>query len=108
MAPVRSFKDEDEAAALAAASAYGLALGIVTRDAARGLELARRIPTGIVHINDQTVNDEAVAPSTGWLPPAPVRASAATPISTPSPASAGSPSAPRRRVIRTEIGRAHV
>ncbi|WP_095756427.1 benzaldehyde dehydrogenase [Streptomyces xinghaiensis] len=65
VAPVRSFKDEDEAAALAAASEYGLALGIVTRDAARGLELARRIPTGIVHINDQTVSDEAVAPFGG-------------------------------------------
>ena len=33
----------------------------------RGLspELARRIPTGIVHINDQTVNDEANTPFGG-------------------------------------------
>ena len=30
-----------------------------------GLELAERIPTGLVHINDQTVNDEAVAPFGG-------------------------------------------
>lgn len=44
---------------------YGLSLGIVTRDAARGLDLADRIPTGIAHINDQTVNDEAVAPFGG-------------------------------------------
>ncbi|WAX76565.1 benzaldehyde dehydrogenase [Streptomyces sp. KMM 9044] len=65
VAPVRSFGGVDEAAALAAASPYGLSLGIVTRDAARGLELAERIPTGIVHINDQTVNDEAVAPFGG-------------------------------------------
>ncbi|WP_055691765.1 aldehyde dehydrogenase family protein [Streptomyces prasinus] len=65
VAPVRSFADTDEAAALAAASPYGLSLGIVTRDAARGLDLAERIPTGIVHINDQTVNDEAVAPFGG-------------------------------------------
>ncbi|WP_373300678.1 aldehyde dehydrogenase family protein [Streptomyces chromofuscus] len=42
-----------------------MSLGTVTRDAARGLELAERIPTGIVHINDQTVNDEAVAPFGG-------------------------------------------
>ncbi|NBE54096.1 benzaldehyde dehydrogenase [Streptomyces boluensis] len=65
VAPVRSFATEDEAAALAAASPYGLSLGIVTRDTARGLALADRIPTGIAHINDQTVNDEAVAPFGG-------------------------------------------
>ncbi|EGX55055.1 aldehyde dehydrogenase, partial [Streptomyces zinciresistens K42] len=65
VAPVRPFADDEEAAALAAASSYGLSLGIVTRDAARGLDLAERIPTGIVHINDQTVNDEAVAPFGG-------------------------------------------
>ncbi|MGW0914442.1 aldehyde dehydrogenase family protein [Streptomyces sp. NPDC002784] len=65
VAPVRSFSTADEAAALAADGPYGLSLGIVTRDAARGLDLAERIPTGIVHINDQTVNDEAVAPFGG-------------------------------------------
>ncbi|MFD7998990.1 aldehyde dehydrogenase family protein [Streptomyces mirabilis] len=65
VAPVRSFADADEAAALAAAGPYGLSLGIVTRDTARGLDLAERIPTGIAHINDQTVNDEAVAPFGG-------------------------------------------
>lgn len=65
VAPVRPFKDAEEAAALAADSPYGLSVGIVTRDPARGLDLADRIPTGIVHINDQTVNDEAVAPFGG-------------------------------------------
>ncbi|MGW7331478.1 aldehyde dehydrogenase family protein [Streptomyces sp. NPDC054840] len=65
VAPVRSFATEEEAVALASAGPYGLSLGIVTRDAARGLDLADRIPTGIVHINDQTVNDEAVAPFGG-------------------------------------------
>ncbi|WP_427924332.1 benzaldehyde dehydrogenase [Streptomyces sp. cg40] len=65
VAPVRSFATPEEAAALATTGPYGLSLGIVTRDAARGLDLAERIPTGIVHINDQTVNDEAVAPFGG-------------------------------------------
>ncbi|MER6091929.1 aldehyde dehydrogenase family protein [Streptomyces bluensis] len=65
VAPVRPFKDADDAAALAADGPYGLSLGIVTRDTARGLDLAERIPTGIAHINDQTVNDEAVAPFGG-------------------------------------------
>ncbi|MEW1660207.1 aldehyde dehydrogenase family protein [Streptomyces sp. NPDC093707] len=61
VAPVRAFHTVDEAVALANESSYGLALGIVTRDAARALELAERIPTGLLHLNDQTVNDEPVA-----------------------------------------------
>lgn len=65
VAPVVKFDSLDEAVALATASEYGLALGIVTADAMRGMELADRIPTGIVHINDQTVNDEANAPFGG-------------------------------------------
>ncbi|GLX17418.1 aldehyde dehydrogenase family protein [Streptomyces lavendulae] len=65
VAPVRSFATEDEAVELASAGPYGLSLGIVTADAGRGLELAGRIPTGIAHVNDQTVNDEAVAPFGG-------------------------------------------
>ncbi|WP_411104676.1 aldehyde dehydrogenase family protein [Streptomyces sp. cmx-4-9] len=65
VAPVRSFTTEEEAVALASAGPYGLALGIVTPDVARGLDLAQRIPTGIVHVNDQTVEDEAVAPFGG-------------------------------------------
>ncbi|MCT2588095.1 aldehyde dehydrogenase family protein [Actinophytocola gossypii] len=67
VAPVVRFASVDEAVALAADSAYGLSLSILTGDAMRGLALADRIPTGIVHINDQTVNDEAVAPFGGVL-----------------------------------------
>ncbi|WP_405161615.1 benzaldehyde dehydrogenase [Nocardia sp. NBC_01499] len=66
VAPVLSFRSEDEAVRLATGNDYGLSLGIVTADAARGLELADRIPTGIVHINDQTVGGEAVAPFGGF------------------------------------------
>ncbi|MEU8816722.1 aldehyde dehydrogenase family protein [Actinoplanes sp. NPDC048796] len=65
VAPVARFGSLDEAVALATTSEYGLSLGIVTRDAMRGVELADRIPTGIAHINDQTVNDEANAPFGG-------------------------------------------
>ena len=67
VAPVVRFGSEDEAVELAAASEYGLSLSILTADAMRGLALAERVPTGIVHINDQTVNDEAVAPFGGVL-----------------------------------------
>jgi benzaldehyde dehydrogenase (NAD) len=65
VAPVLRFSDFDEAARIAADSEYGLSLGILTKDVMRGLELARRIPTGIVHINEQTVNDEPNVPFGG-------------------------------------------
>jgi len=65
VAPVARFGSLDEAAALAAGTEYGLSLGIITRDVTKGLALADRIPTGIVHINDQTVNDEANVPFGG-------------------------------------------
>jgi benzaldehyde dehydrogenase (NAD) len=65
VAPVTRFGSEDEAVRLAASSEYGLSLGIVTRDVMKGLALADRIPTGIVHINDQTVSDEANSPFGG-------------------------------------------
>jgi benzaldehyde dehydrogenase (NAD) len=65
VAPVTRFTTLDEAAKLAGASEYGLSLGILTRDVMKGLALAERIPTGIVHINDQTVNDEANIPFGG-------------------------------------------
>ena len=65
VASVVSYSTDDEAIDLASATEYGLALGIVTADVFAGLDMARRIPTGIVHINDQTVNDEANAPFGG-------------------------------------------
>ncbi|GII24102.1 benzaldehyde dehydrogenase [Planosporangium mesophilum] len=65
VAPVTPFSSIDEVVGLAADTEYGLSLGILTRDIYRGLELAERIPSGLVHINDQTINDEAVAPFGG-------------------------------------------
>jgi benzaldehyde dehydrogenase (NAD) len=65
VAPVVGFADTDELVALASDTDYGLSLGILSGDAARALEIAEQIPSGIVHINDQTVSDEAVAPFGG-------------------------------------------
>ncbi|MFD0787410.1 aldehyde dehydrogenase family protein, partial [Micromonospora azadirachtae] len=65
VAPVLTFSDLDEAATLAGQTEYGLSLGILSRDVMRAMALAERIPSGIVHINDQTVGDEAVAPFGG-------------------------------------------
>ena len=65
VAPVTRFSTLDEVAELARGTEYGLSLAILTRDVMRGLALAEQIPSGIVHINDQTINDEAVAPFGG-------------------------------------------
>jgi benzaldehyde dehydrogenase (NAD) len=65
VAPVLRFGTAAEAAKLAADTEYGLSLGILTRDVMRGLDLARQIPTGIVHINEQTVDDEPNIPFGG-------------------------------------------
>ncbi len=65
VAPVAKFSTVEEAVALATQSEYGLSLGILTRDVMKALDLAEHIPSGIVHINDQTVDDEPVAPFGG-------------------------------------------
>ncbi|MBL5974598.1 MAG: aldehyde dehydrogenase family protein [Candidatus Leucobacter sulfamidivorax] len=65
VAPVLKFSTIEEAVEIARQSEYGLSLGILTRDVMRGLAIAEMIPSGIVHINDQTVDDESVAPFGG-------------------------------------------
>ncbi|MEU5694398.1 aldehyde dehydrogenase family protein [Actinosynnema sp. NPDC020468] len=60
-----TFTDDDHAAALANDTEHGLTCGILTENGVRGLALARRIRTGIVHVNDQTVGDEPQAPFGG-------------------------------------------
>ena len=65
VAPVIPFDTIDEAVRLATDTSYGLSVGILTPDVLRGLEIADRIPTGIVHINDQTVGDEVTNPFGG-------------------------------------------
>ena len=58
-------KSADEAVRLANDTEYGLAASIFTRDIAKGLELAKRIESGICHINGPTVHDEAQMPFGG-------------------------------------------
>jgi benzaldehyde dehydrogenase (NAD) len=65
VAPVMSYSTEEELVRVATASEYGLSLGILSRDPFAALTLAEKIPSGIVHINDQTVDDEAGAPFGG-------------------------------------------
>jgi benzaldehyde dehydrogenase (NAD) len=64
VAPVMPFATTEEATALARGNEYGLSLGILG-DVAMAMTLADAIPSGIVHINEQTVADEANAPFGG-------------------------------------------
>ncbi|MFF3989860.1 aldehyde dehydrogenase family protein [Streptomyces sp. NPDC001601] len=62
---LESFPDDDTAVALANATEQGLTCGVITENATHGLAVARRVRTGIVHINDQSVADEPQAPFGG-------------------------------------------
>ncbi|WP_345714264.1 aldehyde dehydrogenase family protein, partial [Kineococcus glutinatus] len=64
VAPVVPFSDVDEAIALARESSYGLSLGILG-DVGSAMRVADAVPSGIVHVNEQTVGDEAHAPFGG-------------------------------------------
>ena len=64
VAPVLPFRETAEAIALAADSEYGLSLGILGPVGA-AMEIADAVPSGIVHINEQTVSDEANIPFGG-------------------------------------------
>jgi len=71
VAPVIIVQDADEAVAVANNSRYGLSAGIITRDFEKGLGLAERLETGMVHINDSSVLDEPQVPfggikESGW------------------------------------------
>ncbi|NMO55300.1 aldehyde dehydrogenase family protein [Actinoplanes sp. TBRC 11911] len=55
----------DEAVALANDTEYGLSSAVYTRNGARGLEIARQLQHGSVHINTVTVADDPEAPVGG-------------------------------------------
>jgi benzaldehyde dehydrogenase (NAD) len=62
---------DDDAVRVANDSEYGLAAAVFGGDEARALELARRIESGICHVNSSTVHDEPQMPfggvkSSGW------------------------------------------
>jgi acyl-CoA reductase-like NAD-dependent aldehyde dehydrogenase len=71
VAAIEIVDSADEAVARANATGYGLSAGIITSDPERGLELARQLEAGIVHVNDQPVHDEPQMPfggvkDSGW------------------------------------------
>jgi acyl-CoA reductase-like NAD-dependent aldehyde dehydrogenase len=65
VAPIVVVNDPEEALSVANNSKYGLSAGILTNDFNRALDIALRLETGMVHIGDQTVNDEPQVPFGG-------------------------------------------
>jgi benzaldehyde dehydrogenase (NAD) len=65
VAPITTFSTDDEAVALINGSDYGLSTAIHSRSTERALRIANRIHVGMVHINDQTVNNEFQVPFGG-------------------------------------------
>ncbi|WP_329119189.1 aldehyde dehydrogenase family protein [Streptomyces sp. NBC_01465] len=59
------FDGEEEAVRIANDTPYGLSGAVHTGDIERGVRLAKRIRTGMIHINDGTVHDEPIVPFGG-------------------------------------------
>ncbi|WP_016908690.1 aldehyde dehydrogenase family protein [Streptomyces xiaopingdaonensis] len=65
VAPVVRVADEEEAVAVANDSEYGLVASVVTGDPRRGEALGARLRTGMVHVNDRTIDDDPYVPFGG-------------------------------------------
>ncbi|KAA0120311.1 NAD-dependent succinate-semialdehyde dehydrogenase [Mycolicibacterium sp. P9-22] len=59
VAPVVTFRTEDEAVALANATPFGLVAYVYTRDVARGLRLPERLETGMLGLNSGVISNPA-------------------------------------------------
>ncbi|MEU5775393.1 aldehyde dehydrogenase family protein [Streptomyces venezuelae] len=59
------FDGEDEAVRIANDTPYGLSGAVHTADTERGVRIAKRVRTGMIHVNDGTVHDEAIVPFGG-------------------------------------------
>lgn len=66
VAVVTPFDSDDEAVVLANRTEYGLSKGIISKDVGRAMRIGERLRTGMLHINDQTVNDEVINPFGGF------------------------------------------
>jgi aldehyde dehydrogenase (NAD+) len=59
------FDGEEEAVKIANDTPFGLSGAVHTGDVERGVRVAQRIETGMIHINDGTIHDEAIVPFGG-------------------------------------------
>lgn len=65
VAPVIRFSSEEEALKIANSRDYGLSGAVFSENIEKAVAFARKVETGMIHINDQTVNDEPNAPFGG-------------------------------------------
>jgi benzaldehyde dehydrogenase (NAD) len=65
IAPVLVVDSDDEAVEVANDTPYGLVDSVLSADPNRALQVARRLRAGMVHVNDATPQDEALAPFGG-------------------------------------------
>ena len=65
VAPITTFKTDEEAVRLGNQTDYGLVAGVLAGDLTRGRWIADRLHAGSVHINDQTILHEVFAPMGG-------------------------------------------
>jgi aldehyde dehydrogenase (NAD+) len=55
------FNTEEEALKIVNGVPQGLSSSVYTRDTAKGIEFAKRVDHGMIHVNDQPINDEPYA-----------------------------------------------
>lgn len=65
VATIMKAKDEQDAIRIANTTQYGLSGAVHTKDIDRGVRVARQIHTGMVHVNNGTIADEAAVPFGG-------------------------------------------
>lgn len=65
VAVITTFATDAEAIQLANQTEYGLSAAILSADVGRAMALGDQLHTGLLHINDQTVNDDVVNPFGG-------------------------------------------
>lgn len=65
VASVIAFASDDEAVSMANDTEYGLSAAVISPDLGRAMALGDQLRSGMLHINDQTVNDECTNPFGG-------------------------------------------
>lgn len=66
VACITSFDDDQQAVEMANDTEYGLSSAVICRSLSRANAIASQLRAGLVHINDQTVNDEVINPFGGF------------------------------------------
>jgi acyl-CoA reductase-like NAD-dependent aldehyde dehydrogenase len=65
VATVIPVDNEEEAVRIANDTEYGLSAAVFSSSLQRGVQVAKRIKAGMVHVNDQTINHEVLCPFGG-------------------------------------------